>query len=207
MKIIDISMPVSHDMPVYKGREEKRPDISVQTDFSNSTSFESRIDMNMHTGTHIDCPKHIFEGGGTVEQLDLSKVITKCRVLDISEAENSISQADLEKKDIKKDDFILLKTKNSILDILEGDFIFLDKSGAAYLKQKQIKGVGTDALGIERSQPEHETHKLLLGSDIVIIEGLRLSNVDEGEYLLCAAPLLIKGVEASPARAVLIADL
>ena len=206
MKIIDISMPVSYDMPVYKAREEKRPHISVQSSFSNASAYESRIDMNMHTGTHIDCPLHIFEGGSTIEQLDLSKVITKCRVLDFSEVQNGISREDLENKRVEKGDFILLKTKNSTSDILEGEFVFLDKSGAEYLKDKQIAGVGIDALGIERSQPEHETHKLLLGSGIVILEGLLLGGVDEGEYLLLSAPILIKGVEAAPARAVLILD-
>ncbi len=206
MKIIDISMPVSYDMPVYKAREDKRPHISVQSSFTNASAYESRIDMNMHTGTHIDCPLHIFEGGSTIEQLDLSKVITKCRVLDLCDIQNSISREHLENKKIDKGDFILLKTKNSTSDILEGEFVFLDKSGAEYLKDKQVTGVGIDSLGIERSQPEHETHKLLLGSGIVILEGLLLGGVDEGEYLLLSAPVLIKGVEASPARAVLILD-
>ncbi len=206
MKIIDISMPVSHDMPVYKAREEKRPHISVQSSFSDASVYESRIDMNMHTGTHIDAPMHIFEDGGTIEKLDLSKVITRSRVLDFQNAENSISRELLETKTIEKGDFVLLKTKNSASDILEGEFVFLDKSGAEYLKEKEVSGVGIDALGIERSQPGHETHKLLLGSGIIILEGLRLDGVSEAEYLLLAAPVLFKGAEAAPARAVLIQE-
>ena len=66
-----------------------------------------------------------------------------------------------------------------------------------------IIGVGIDSLGIERSQPGHETHKTLLGNSIMILEGLRLKEVVEGKYILIAAPLNIPGVEASPVRAFL----
>ena len=69
-------------------------------------------------------------------------------------------------------------------------------------KGKEIKGVGIDALGIERNQTP--THKLLLGAGIIIIEGLRLKDVPEGEYFLIALPLKIKDVEAAPTRAILV---
>lgn len=206
MEIIDISMPITHDMPVYKGKEEKRPNLKVQSDFTTGTAYESRIDMNMHTGTHLDRSKHMIPNGTLIESLDLSKVVTKCKVLDLTEIEDKITADDLKTKNIEEGDFVLLKTKNSYLDILEGDFIFLDKSGAQYLKSKKVKGAGTDGLGIERSQPDHETHKTLLEIDSVIIEGLRLKDVDEGEYFLFAAPIYIVGAEAAPLRAVLLKD-
>src|SRR5690606_11028299 len=113
----------------------------------------------------------------------------------------------LEAKEISEGDFILFKTRNSTEDILEKDFIYLDKAGAKYLRDKKIKGVGIDSLGIERDQPGHETHTMLFEAGIVILEGLKLDEVDEGEYFLFAAPLKIKGVEAAPVRAVLIAGL
>ena len=69
---------------------------------------------------------------------------------------------------------------------------------------KGVIGAGIDSLGIERNQPNHETHKTLLSNKIMILEGLRLKHVEEGPYLLIAAPLNIPGVEASPVRAFLI---
>jgi arylformamidase len=54
----------------------------------------------------------------------------------------------LRQKDISKNDFILLKTRNSFLDILEGAFVYLDQTGAQYLKDKGIKGVGRSGLKI-----------------------------------------------------------
>ncbi len=204
MRIYDISMDIFYEMPVYKGKSLKRPVIKVESDYTTGSVYETRLDMNMHTGTHLDSPLHILQDGKNLDSIDLERVVRPCKVLDLKDAEDKITEAHLVQKNIQSGDFILLKTKNSFLDILEGEFIYLDKTGAEYLKDKGISGVGIDSLGIERSQPEHETHKTLLKADIIILEGLRLKEVDEGEYLLVAAPIKVVGVEAAPARALLI---
>lgn len=204
MKIYDISMKIFYDMPVYKGKTSKRPIMKVESDFLSGTVYETKLEMNMHTGTHIDRSLHILPDGSTIDTLDLEKVVTKCKVFDFSNMNGKISREHLREKNIDEGDFVLLKTKNSYLDILEDEFIYLDKTGADYLREKRIQGVGIDALGIERSQPEHETHTLLLGADIVILEGLRLKDIEEDEYLLVAAPINVVGAEAAPVRAILI---
>lgn len=117
-----------------------------------------------------------------------------------------IGKEDLQGKNFKDGDFLLLKTKNSFSEEFQGDFVFLDKSGAQYLTERDIKGVGIDALGIERNQPGHETHMILMSSGAVIIEGLRLKDINEGEYKLCALPVKIKGADGSPARVALIKE-
>lgn len=204
MRILDISMSVKPNMAVYKGKEEKRPEITIDGDFNTGTAYESRLHMNLHTGTHIDRPLHMIPGGATVESLDLSQVITPCLVLDLTQVQVSIKKEDLVGKEIPQGSFVLLKTRNSFEDILEGDFIYLDRTGAGYLSELKLNGVGIDSLGIERNQPEHETHLMLLESGAVILEGLRLGEIEEGEYLLSAAPILIEHVEAAPVRAYLI---
>lgn len=204
VKIYDISMPVHENMQVYKNNEEKKPVFSVIRDFTNGDAFETNVKMDMHTGTHMDAPLHMVEGGETIDKTDLTKCITLCRVIDCTEIEGCVKKSDLEKKDIKPGEFILLKTKNSFTEQFEYDFVYLEKSGARYLQEMKITGVGIDALGIERSQKGHETHKLLLGSNILIIEGLRLKDIRAGEYLLIALPLKMEKLEAAPVRAVLI---
>ncbi len=204
MKIYDISMKIEKNMPVYKGKPEKKPIFKLDSSFSSGSVYETRLEMNMHTGTHIDRPLHLIEGGSSMETLPLEKVVTKCKVFDLTEVNEKITAKNLETKPISEGDFIIFKTKNSFLEILENEFVFLEQTGAQYLCGKKIKGVGIDALGIERAQPGHETHKLLLGSDIVILEGLRLQGIEEGEYLLVAAPINIDGAEAAPVRALLI---
>ncbi|HHW56378.1 MAG TPA: cyclase family protein [Clostridia bacterium] len=204
MKIYDISMEIHENMTVYKNKEGKRPKHTITVDKGDVT--ESRISMDMHTGAHIDAPLHMIKGGDTIENLDLSKVITRCKVFDFTHISDKITEEDLKDKEIQKGDFILFKTRNSFREDFDFEFVYLDKSGAQFLKEKGIVGVGIDALGIERSQPNHETHKILLGAGIVILEGLRLKDIEEGEYFLHAAPLKIKGAEASPTRAVLIKE-
>lgn len=202
-KIFDISMPIFYSMPVYKGKEFKRPIISIDSDFTTGTAYETRLEMNLHTGTHLDTPKHMVPDGYTMEDLALSKVITGCKVFDLTGVKEKITDKDLMNLDIKEGDFVLLKTRNSFEDILEKDFIYVDRDGADYLARLKIKGVGIDALGIERSQPDHETHIRLFSMDIMILEGLRLKDIEEGEYMLSAAPVFIPGAEAAPVRAYL----
>lgn len=204
IKIYDISMPITHSMPVYKGKEDKRPVVSVDRDFTTSTAYETRLEMNLHTGTHLDTPKHMIPSGYMLEEFDLSKVITACKVFDLTDVKDKITDKDLMRLDIKEGDFILLKTRNSYEDILENDFISVDKDGASYLAKLKIKGVGIDSLGIERGQPDHETHISLFNADIVILEGLMLKDIEEGEYMLHAAPINIPGAEAAPVRAYLL---
>ena len=203
MKLIDISMEISGNMPVYKGRTDKRPSLTIDSDFSTGSVYESRLNMNLHTGTHLDAPLHMIPGGDNTKSFSLERLVCSCKVFDFSQVKERITREDLEGKDIQANDFILLKTKNSLLDLLEGEYVSLDETGAAFLAERGINGVGIDALSIERSHPEHETHKVLLSAGILILEGLRLAPVEEGEYFLVAAPLNIAKAEAAPVRAFL----
>ena len=204
MKIYDISMPISKDMQVYKNRETMKPDLEVVRDFGSASAYESRLCIHLHTGTHMDAPLHMIEGGETIDKLDLEKVITWCKVIDVTHVQSGITRKDLEDRGIEQGDFVLLKTKNSFSDAFLDAFVFVEKSGAAFLKEAGICGVGIDSLGIERSQPGHETHITLLGNGIPVLEGLRLKDIAPGRYFLMAVPVLISGAEAAPVRALLL---
>ncbi len=204
MKIHDISMEISREMQVYKNQEIKRPVFKTDSDYIKGHHYESSISLSLHTGTHIDAPLHMIENGGFIDSYALETFITKCKVVDMTHVTDGISYDDLKDKNIKPGDFILFKTRNSFEDNFNADFIYLKDDGAKYLAELPIKGVGTDGLGIERAQPNHETHKYLLRKNIPIMEGVRLKDVNEGEYQLIALPIKIKGVEASFTRAVLI---
>lgn len=206
MKIYDISMEIHPGMPVYKNKEDKRPVLTFRDNLSTGGVYESRIQMDLHTGTHIDAPLHMLPGGATVDKIDPGKMVTRCRVLDFTGLTDRITSSDLAGKYIQQGDFILLKTRNSYNNYFDPAFVYLDGSGAEYLRGLKIAGVGIDALGIERNQPHHETHKLLLQAGIIILEGLRLGEVKEGIYLLIAAPLKIIGTESAPARVLLLKE-
>ena len=54
------------------------------------------------------------------------------------------------------------------------------------------------------NEKDSATHKILLGNDIIIIEGINLSSVSQGIYNLVALPLNIPEAEGGPARVILI---
>ncbi|RZT22799.1 cyclase family protein [Fictibacillus sp. BK138] len=203
MKVYDVSLPIYEGMPVYKNKPEKQPSFDTS---QNGHVTETRIAMDVHTGTHVDAPLHMVPGGDTIETLPLEKLVRKAKVIDLTNAEDSIKAEDLAGKDIQKDDFVLFKTKNSWDTEFNFEFIFVNHEAAKTLAEIGVSGVGIDALGVERAQENHPTHKQLFQNDVIIIEGLQLKDVPEGEYLMVAAPLKIRGLDASPARVVLIEE-
>ncbi len=202
--IIDISWPISPDMTSYK-------DIKIVTFTPTKTlekdhARETKITLGAHSGTHIDAPAHFIKNGHTIDNILLQKFVGPCRVIELTEITDHINAQDLEKHAIQEQEIILLKTQNSLLNPTHHatkSFIYLDHSAARYLAEKKIKSVGIDYLGIERNQPDHETHITLLNNNIPIIEGLRLAHAPAGNYLLCCLPLAVQNLEASPARAIL----
>lgn len=204
-KIIDISWPIKQGMTEYKNQAKVKfcPTKTIE----KNNAREHDIVLTTHTGTHVDAPAHFLETGKCLDDLLLSNFIGPCRVFDLMHVQVKITKLDLANLDINPGEIILLKTKNSLMDCCAKasvDFIYLDAEAALFLASKQVKAVGIDYLGIERGQPGHETHNALLGADIIIIEGLRLKNVLPGVYFLSCLPLKLHGLEAAPARAILI---
>lgn len=216
MTIIDISWPITPEMTTYK--DKKNIDTKPLATFEKNNAREHLLTASTHIGTHIDAPAHFIQNGSTIDQIDLSKLVGPCRVLDLTHVSEKITKEDLVACNIEKGTTfgegttfdegsrILLKTKNSLLSPtapFNYDFVYLDHSGAAYLAEQKVLCVGIDYLGIERDQPGHPTHITLMKKGIPIIEGLRLQDVDAGSYTLYCMPLSLPGLEAAPARAIL----
>lgn len=204
MRIHDIATLIHPDMIVYKNKEDKKPIITVVSDYNRGTSYESRALLDMHVGTHMDAPLHMIEGGDSIENQDLYKCVTDCKVFDLSHVEEKIEMKDIEKYNISENDFIIFKTRNSLATEFDFKFVFISTEVSEFLAEKKIKGVGIDALSVERDQPNHETHEAFLKEGIAVLEGLNLKDIIEGEYFLVALPLKIKGAEGAPSRAILI---
>jgi arylformamidase len=200
MKVHDISAPIYTGMPVYKNKPEKQPEIKTDT---NGHVTESRISLDVHTGTHVDAPLHMVNDGETMETIDIEDLTGTCKVFDLTHVEDRITKADLESFNIEKNDFVLFKTKNSFDEEFNFEFIFLAEDGAKHLAEIGIRGIGIDALGVERSQPGHPTHKALFGANVIVIEGLRMKDIEAGDFFMVAAPIKLMGTDASPARVLL----
>lgn len=204
MKIYDISVVISPNMTVYKDYPHKKPVFTNVSNFETGSSYETDIKMNVHSGTHVDFNLHMLKDGNTSSSAILSNYITDAKVFDLTHLKDKIEADDLKELNIEKNDFVLFKTRNSNVEHFDFEFVYVTESAAKYLAEKQIKGVGVDALGIERDQAGHPTHKTLMNHNIVILEGLRLKDIVPQNYILIALPLKFEGLDGSPVRAVLL---
>jgi len=205
MKIYDISLEINEGMGVWKDKDDKRPKIEVTSTTRTGNANESRLHLDAHTGTHVDAPFHFLQNGKNIDKVSVDKFLGECVVIDLTDIKNrGIEKIDLIKAKIRKDDIVILKTSNEYKKTFDFNFVYLAESGAKFLVSKNIKGVGIDALGIERSQPSYNTHKSLLSKDIIIFEGLEISKIKPGRYFFIGLPLKVKDGDASPIRAVLV---
>ncbi|WP_208591595.1 cyclase family protein [Gracilibacillus suaedae] len=202
MKFYDISMDVYPNMQVWEDIESNKPVFDRQTSGHVTATTAT---LGLHTGTHIDAPLHMINNADTFETIQLERLVRKVKVLDLEDSKDGITRSDLEAHTIEQGDFLLCKTKNSYYssEHFDFNFIYLKEDGADYLVEKEIEGIGIDTLGIERSQDGNPTHRKLFRDDIIIVEGLRLKDIEPGEYFMVAAPLKLVGTEAAPARVLL----
>jgi arylformamidase len=207
MKIIDISWPLSEDITGYKN--EKDIHFLYERKFEEYKMRKSKITLSSHVGTHVDAPAYFLLHGQFTEFLGINNLIGSALVLDFQDFENKITSDLLKKYKIPKKTILLLKTKNSkknYNDFFDYNFVYLTSDAAQYCIDIDIKAIGIDYLRIERDQPNHETHIFLMGKNTPIMEDLRLNHVKEGTYFFVCLPLAIQGLEAAPARAILIED-
>jgi arylformamidase len=202
MAYIDVSMPIHPQMMVYKNKPEKKPIFIQDNKLELGQSCETIITMNVHTGTHMDFPLHMMIGGKTSTDFDPNELIRRVKVLTILNTDKILAEH-LMGYDLQAGDFILLKTDNSLSDTFSFSFTYLTKEAAEYAVNKKLAGIGIDALGIERDQPNHPTHSILMAANIFILEGLRLQAVEQGEYEMIALPLSMNGCDGLPMRVML----
>jgi arylformamidase len=211
MRIFDISVPISEEIPVWPGdpRVTLRQLSSIKAgDHANV----SQIRMSVHTGTHIDAPKHFIDSGNTIDQIPLEKLTGGVLVMDLGTEITHISKDVLmthpQIEQLMKASKVLFKTRNSSLwkthpRTFQEDYVGIDSSGADFLSTMDLHLVGVDYLSIAPFNETLEPHQTLLGKDIVLLEGIDLSEVSGGIYKLYCLPLNIKGCEGSPARVIL----
>lgn len=71
MRIVDLSMPLYDAMPVYEGDPPVR--IAKVCTHERDGWEVRRLDMGSHTGTHVDAPLHMHDGGASIDALPLNR--------------------------------------------------------------------------------------------------------------------------------------
>jgi arylformamidase len=207
MNIYDITVPIRSTMPVYEGDPGVK--IDAWSAFAKGDSSNvSMLNFGAHTGTHVDAPAHFIEGARKIDALPLEVLIGVARVIRIADDVTEITAEFLERCELGGIERVIFHTRNSGLwgDTFRSDYTHLLPEAAQNLVDRGVKLVGTDYLSIEKFHSgHHQTHLTLLSSNVVIVEGLNLSEVPEGDYELICLPLKIAdgSGDGAPARAVL----
>jgi arylformamidase len=205
VRIIDVSREINEGITVWPGDEPVRIEERASIEKGDRCNTHG-IKTGLHVSTHLDTPLHFIRDGASLDRFDIASFCGRCKAFDMT-GKKRITADDINNLDIEKDDIVLFKTDNSGISLdmpFEQGFVAIDETAAGYLVQKKIKALGIDYLSVEAFRsPGHRVHHMLLGEGIILVEGLDLSNADEGEYFITFFPLKIKGVEASPVRAVL----
>lgn len=191
--IYDITQPL-FSCAVYPG--DPSPQLEQlcsidKGDVINLTAFS----MCSHNGTHVDAPAHFIKDGKTVDQLDLSVFVGDCYVArhegDVT-AENARHILDHAAK-AGASERILIAGKALVTE-----------AAARVFANAGIKLLGNESQTVGPEDAPMQVHLILLGAEVVLLEGVVLSRVPEGKYFLSAAPLNLNGCEGAPCRAVLI---
>ena len=208
MRTYDVSVPISADLVTWPGD----PKIAVERVERMEDGAEAnvtRINMSAHSGTHVDAPCHFIEDGASVDQLPIDLLTGRVYVLDLSN-EDVINSNILENSSIPpRTRRVLFKTRNSDYwarreNQFRTDYVALSADAASFLVDRGVRLVGVDYLSVAPFEATGPTHKILLNAGVVIVEGLDLSQVSQGRYMLYCLPLKIEGADGAPARAILV---
>jgi len=190
MKIYDISQEL-FGCAVYPGdpQPERFVTLSIKNgDVCNLTAFK----MCAHNGTHVDAPFHFYADGKTIDQVDLDRFIGWAYV---AEHEGDISADDAKN--------ILKAAKDCERVLVKGKAV-VTKEAAQVFAEARIKLFGNESQTVGPIDAPKEVHLIMLGAEIVLLEGIRLEKVPAGKYFLNAVPLNLGGADGSPCRATLL---
>jgi len=207
---------------LYPEHEQRR--LKLIPTRTHETSYVNEFAMEIHThiGTHIEGPYHCLEDGKKLDELPLNTFVGDAAIIDLTwkeERNRKITKEDLEEagSHLRDGDIVLLKTgydqKFSGEEMQSEKYMarspYLSDEAIGWLLEKGIKNMGIDFWSIEEYPIDPEVgeprHIRLFERDIPFIHSLvNLVEVDAMRVFFIALPMLIRGLDSSPVRAIAI---
>jgi arylformamidase len=206
-RVHDISLPIDADLPTWPTSEGFRTRAAMRLadgDPANVTVLE----MDVHTGTHLESGLHFLEDGAPIDALPLEQLVGPAVVVEIRG--DAVTPEALEAASIPAAARrLLIRTANSARwaagwGDFDPEYVSLTPDAARWIVDRGFVLVGIDHLSIQQYDDDGETHRILMRGNVAILEGLNLDGVPAGGYTLVAAPIRLVGTEAAPVRAVLL---
>ena len=195
MKIYDISQEIFSSR-VYPG--DPAPTRAELKSMENGELYNlTAFSMCAHNGTHIDAPRHFIKDGKGADGICLNSVVGMAFVAEHRGIVTRDDALEMIRKAKARND----ESAKRIL--IKGD-VEVSAEAAKVFAASGILLLGNEPQSIGPEDAPMEVHLILLSSDVVLLEGIRLAEVSEGVYFLNAAPLNLSGADGAQCRAVLI---
>ena len=179
MMIYDITQELFSSV-TYPG-DTKPKEIPVHRMEDGALYNLTDIKMCVHNGTHVDSPRHFVRDGKGIDEIPMERLVGRCRVISHPK------------------ELIDFKGERALLRGFEE----LEPSVAEAICQGPLKLLGIEGQSVGNAA----VHQMLLAQEVVLLEGIRLDEVPDGEYFLVAAPLKLEGCDGAPCRAMLLDDV
>jgi arylformamidase len=214
-RIVDLSVPIGEDTL-------SPPSVSTRlklTSYHRGPGFwqASKLEMLLHTGSHVDFTKHVQEDGETAIDVALERVFGPALVVDLSfaEANHEISVADMEAhaQEVRRGDIVLVRTDwtekhwgNFPTYYMESPYC--SPEAAQWLIDRGAKAIGFDCFSEycarlpDFTSEEFIIHKIILENGAILMQQLtHFSQLPrQGRFQFFAPFIKIRGAEGSPAR-------
>lgn len=188
MKIYDITQEV-FTSAVYPGDAVPSYSRSASMDRGDVCNV-TVITMCAHNGTHMDAPFHFVQDGKAIDELNLYHCIGDCT---LKEFDKQPTEGELRE--------VLKKSRKKV--ILKGPVV-ITMDLARCILEYDLELIGVESQSVAPMEAPMEVHVELLKKEVVLLEGLKLDQVEEGEYFLIAAPVKLGGSDGAPVRAILL---
>jgi arylformamidase len=204
--LIDITWPIAADALVHPD-DLPAPRLTRLSWMAAGAEYNlTRMDITLHTGTHLDAPRHFIAEGAAIDELPVERFCVACQVIDTGNA-TSVEPQHLAGLEIAAGGAVLFKTRNASLprDCMAERWVYISKAVAQRCVVLGLGIVGLDYIEVESPDDteQYPVHRMLLSNGVLLLENLDLRAVHPGRYRLMCLPIKITGAEGAPCRAVL----
>ncbi|KAI7752514.1 hypothetical protein M8C21_015865 [Ambrosia artemisiifolia] len=216
-KIYDITHRITAETPTGISQTGIGEDyLRLHDSMRNGSDYNfSIIKLPAHSGTHVDAPGHFyenyFEAGFDVDSLDLRVLNGPALLVDVPRDTNITAEVMKSLNIPKGIRRVLFRTLNTDRRLMwekrfDTSYVGFMKDGAQWLKDNtDIKLVGIDYLSVAAYDHLVSAHRVFLKNrEIILVEGLKLEDIEAGIYVVHCLPLRLFGAEGCPIRCMLI---
>lgn len=192
--IYDISQPL-FECVVFPG--DPKPERQILNSMDEGGLYNlTALSLCAHNGTHVDAPRHFIRNGASIDRVPLDTFIGAAYV--------ASHTGDVTAEDARA----MLSRAAASRPGAEGRILIrgravVTEDAARVFAASGVRLVGNESQTVGPEDAPMAVHLILLGAGVVLLEGIRLSDVPDGAYLLNCAPLNLTDADGSPCRAVL----